>query len=106
MRIVSWICAILLLISIFPVYSWFPWLNDWYLQLWKSFVFAGAIWLAWKDFKYKSLAVWNFALVMIAIYYNPVFPISFQNTYIEGAISVLCIMFFIVFAYKRNISES
>ncbi|MEG1617530.1 MAG: hypothetical protein RR202_02120 [Bacteroidales bacterium] len=105
MRTVSWICAFLLLIGILPLGSWFSWLPDWYVQLWKAFVCAGAIWLAWKDFRYKSLATWNLALVMIAVYYNPIFPIHMQNSYVEAAISILCMLFLIAFGYKRNVTN-
>ena len=102
MRTVSLICAILLLISILPIYQWFPWLPEWYLQLWKAFVCAGSLWLAYKDFKYKSLAVWNLGLIMIAVFYNPIFPITIEMTFISAAIALLCILFLIVFAFKRN----
>lgn len=102
MRTVSLLCAILLFISILPVYSWFPWLPAWYLQLWTSFVCAGTLWLAYKDYKYKNLAVWNLGLVMMAIFYNPIFPIQLESSYISGAIALLCILFLCVFAFKRN----
>lgn len=106
MRTVSWICAILLLISIFPLYSWFPWLPQWFTRLWMAFVCAGALWLAWKDYRYKSLAVWNLALLMIAVYYNPIFPIHLESTYEQAAISILCSLFLFAFGYKRNVSLS
>lgn len=102
MRTVSWICAILLLISILPLNSWIPNLPHWYTPLWQSFVCAGGLWLAWKDFKNKSLAAWNLGLIMMAIYYNPIFPIEFESSYVSTPISLLCILFLLVFAYKRN----
>lgn len=101
MRTVSLICAILLFISILPLSQWFPWLPDWYVQFWKAFVCAGSLWLAYKDFKYKSLAVWNLGLIMIAIYYNPIFPINIQMPFISAPIALLCILFLVVFAFKR-----
>lgn len=103
MRTVSLVCAILLFISILPIYTWFPWLPSWYVQLWEAFVCAGTLWLAYKDFKYKSLAVWNLGLLMMAVFYNPIFPIRLENTYISAAIALLCILFLSVFAFKRNI---
>lgn len=102
MRTVSLICAILLFISVLPIYTWFSWLPDWYISFWKAFVCAGALWLAYKDFKYKSLAVWNLGLVMIAFFYNPIFPIVLESTFISAAISLLCVLFLAVFAFKRN----
>lgn len=102
MRTVSLICAILLLISILPLHQWIPELPSWYFALWKAFVCAGALWLAYKDYKYKNLAVWNLGLLMIAVYYNPIFPIIIEMTYIATAISLLCVLFFTVFAFKRN----
>lgn len=102
MKTVSWICALLLLLSILPATNWFPVLENWYPMLLRSFISAGCLWLAWKDYRYKSLATWNLALVMMAVFYNPLYPFLFETTFINGAIALLCVLFLVVFANKRE----
>ena len=102
MKTVSWICIIFLIVGILPMHTWLNEVPVWYTSMWKAVVCAGGLWLAWKDYRNKSLAVWNLALIMMAIYYNPIFPIDITNSYIATPISLLTILFLIVFAYKRN----
>ncbi|MDO5570551.1 MAG: hypothetical protein Q4F97_03685 [Bacteroidales bacterium] len=102
MKTVSLICVAVLVISLFPIMSWLPSSEHWFTQVWKSIVCGGFLWLAWKDFRNKSLAVWNLALLMGAIYYNPIFSIEKEYSPTSTYITLFAILFLIVFAFKRN----
>lgn len=105
MKIVSLVCAFSLILIILPLADWFVWLPEWYGNFINSVICAGALWMAWKHYRQKSFAIWNLSLLMIAVYYNPIFKIEFESRYINILISLMCFVFFIFFAFRKEIPE-
>ena len=104
-KIVSLVCALFLIFVILPLEKWMPWLPIWYGNMVNSVICAGALWLAWKHYRQKSFAIFNLSLLMIAIYYNPIFIIEFDSRYINVLIALMCFIFFIFYAFRKEVPE-
>ena len=65
----------------------------------KSFVCALSVWLAYRDYKYKNLAVWNLVLVAMAVYYNPFYQFGMETAFIGVSITLIYILFLFYFVF-------
>ena len=105
MKILSLIGVGALVLILLPLYNWFTWLPLWAERVFNSLVCAGTLWMAWRHYRQKSVGIWNLALVMIAIYFNPIFIIKFESTYINAFIDLICILFLAFFAFRKEYPE-
>ncbi len=101
MHVVAWTCfSILLLSNIgFNLLVEFPY---WLDRLTSSLVCAGALWIAWREFRVRQFTAWVIALVMIAIYFNPFYWMQVANQRLNLIISLLSALIFAAFGYHRS----
>ena len=101
MHVVAWTCfSILLLSNIgFNLLIDFPY---WLDRLTSSLICAGALWIAWREFRMRQLTAWVIALVMIAGYFNPFYRIQVADKQMNLIIVLLSALIFAAFGYHRS----